>query len=48
MQRRVLALAHRLPTYEDCPRMDLATAEGLERRLVNIPSGSELAEGLVR
>ena len=31
-----------LPMYEDCPRMDLSTAESLERRLINIPGTPSL------
>ncbi len=33
---------HRLPMYDACPRMDLPTAESLERRLVNLPSSAGL------
>jgi perosamine synthetase len=33
-----------LPMYEDCPRMDLSTAESLERRLINIPSTPSLVD----
>ena len=29
---------HRLPMFKDCPRMDLAEAEALEARLINLPS----------
>jgi perosamine synthetase len=32
-----------LPMYEDCPRMDLSTAEQLESRLINIPSTPTLS-----
>ncbi|MSR76832.1 MAG: LegC family aminotransferase [Candidatus Omnitrophica bacterium] len=32
-------LMHRLPMYSECPRMDLSTAEDIETRLINIPSG---------
>lgn len=42
MTRPVWALNHRLPAYGACPRMDLATAESLETRIVNIPSSSQL------
>ncbi|MBI5461122.1 MAG: LegC family aminotransferase [Gammaproteobacteria bacterium] len=31
-------LMHRLPMYRDCPRMDMSTAEHLERHLVCLPS----------
>ncbi|HEX3044580.1 MAG TPA: LegC family aminotransferase [Bacillota bacterium] len=36
--RPAWTLIHRLPMYQDCPRMDLKTAENLEARLINIPS----------
>jgi perosamine synthetase len=39
MSRPVWRLMHQLPMYESCPRMDLSTAESLEQRLLNIPSG---------
>jgi perosamine synthetase len=29
---------HRLPIYQQCPHMDLAVAEELEARIVNLPS----------
>ncbi len=29
---------HRLPAFHDVPRMDLACAESLEQRIINIPS----------
>jgi perosamine synthetase len=35
-------LMHKLPMYRDCPRMDLASAESLERRIVNLPSSAHL------
>lgn len=40
--RPVWTLMHRLSIYANCPRMDLACAEDLERRLVNIPSSASL------
>jgi len=40
MTRPVWKLMHRLPAYENCPRMDLCVAESLERRIVNIPSSA--------
>jgi perosamine synthetase len=43
MMRPVWTLMHKLPMYNDCPRMDLTIAEGLERRIVNIPSSPSLA-----
>jgi perosamine synthetase len=33
---------HRLPMYERCPRMDVAVAEELEARIVNLPSSMSL------
>lgn len=36
---------HRLPMYADCPRMDLAVAESLAARIVNLPSSACLADG---
>jgi perosamine synthetase len=36
-------LMHRLAMYRDCPRMDLAVAESLERRVINLPSSAHLA-----
>lgn len=33
---------HRLPMYGNCPRMDLSVADGLERRIVNLPSSAVL------
>ncbi|MBK8759906.1 MAG: LegC family aminotransferase [Sulfuritalea sp.] len=38
MARPVWSLMHRLPMYQNCPRMPLEVAEDLERRLINIPS----------
>jgi perosamine synthetase len=43
MARPVWTLMHRLPMYQNCPRMPLDTAEDLERRLINIPSSPFLA-----
>jgi perosamine synthetase len=40
--RPAWTLMHRLPMYKDCPRMDVSTAEGIERRLINIPSSAGL------
>jgi perosamine synthetase len=42
MTRPVWQLMHRLPMYRDCPRMDLAVAESLERRIINLPSSAKL------
>lgn len=43
MTRPAWALMHRLAPYSGCPRGDLTVAESLERRIVNIPSSSQLA-----
>jgi perosamine synthetase len=40
MTRPVWVLMHRLPMYQNCPRMDLGVAESLERCIVNIPSSA--------
>ena len=40
--RPVWTLMHRLEPYREFPRMDLAAAESLSRRLINIPSSSQL------
>jgi perosamine synthetase len=42
IMRPVWTLMHRLPMYQDCPRMDLSVAENLEGRIVNIPSSANL------
>ena len=44
MTRPTWQLLSSLPMYEDCPRMDLSTAESLERRLINIPSTPTLVD----
>jgi perosamine synthetase len=46
MTRPAWTPMHRLPMYRDCPRMDLTVADGLFRRLINIPSSPHLANGL--
>jgi perosamine synthetase len=38
MTRPAWTLLHRLPMYGRCPRAPLTVAEGLERRLINLPS----------
>ncbi|BCJ87879.1 LegC family aminotransferase [Effusibacillus dendaii] len=38
MTRPAWTLMHKLPMFKDCPAMDLASAESLETRLINIPS----------
>lgn len=44
MTRPVWTLMHELEMYQSCPRMDsLATAEDIEKRLINIPSSAKLA-----
>ena len=40
MTRPVWKLMHHLPAFRDVPRMDLACAESLERRIINIPSSA--------
>ncbi len=44
MTRPAWTLMHRLTMYKDCPRMDLKAAEGLEQRIINLPSGPALGE----
>jgi perosamine synthetase len=43
--RPVWTPMHRLPMFASAPRMDLCTAESLERRLINLPSGVATARG---
>ncbi len=42
MTRPVWTLMHRLAPYAEAPRMNLACAEDLEQRLINIPSSAVL------
>lgn len=42
MTRPAWDLMHRLTPYRNCPRMELAVAESLERRLINLPSSAIL------
>ena len=42
MTRPAWTLTHELTPFKDCPRMDLAGAPSLSRRLINIPSSSGL------
>lgn len=42
MTRPIWTPMHQLQMYQDCPRMDLSTANSLAQRLLNIPSGSTL------
>lgn len=44
MARPVWTLMHRLPMYAACPRMDLASAEHIEARLISLPSSARLAD----
>jgi perosamine synthetase len=43
MSRPLWTLMHRLPMYSACPRADLAVAEQMEARVVNVPSSAKLA-----
>ncbi len=42
MTRPAWVLMHELAHFKDCPRMDLAGAESLSQRLINIPSSASL------
>lgn len=42
LTRPCWSLLHRLPMYRGCPRMDLTVAEGLEGRIVCLPSSAGL------
>ena len=42
--RPAWALMSRLPMFMNCPQMDLSTAQSLERRIINIPSGAKLGK----
>jgi perosamine synthetase len=42
--RPAWTLMHRLPMFTPCPHMDLSVAEGIARRLINIPSSAVLGE----
>jgi aminotransferase in exopolysaccharide biosynthesis len=44
MTRPAWSLLHRLAPYLACPKMELPVAESLERRIINLPSSSFLAE----
>lgn len=46
--RPAWTLMSRLPMFQDCPRMDLSTAESLERRIINLPSSARLGEPFIR
>jgi perosamine synthetase len=43
MTRPIWVLNHRLPAFQDSPRMPLSVAESLEQRVVNVPSSAQLA-----
>ena len=43
MTRPIWELMSKLAPYRDCPRMPLAVAESLERRVINLPSSASLA-----
>jgi perosamine synthetase len=43
MSRPVWRLVHELAPFKDCPHMDLAQAQSLSQRLINIPSSASLA-----
>lgn len=42
MSRPAWSPMHQLPMYADSPKMNLAVADGLARRLINIPSSPQL------
>jgi perosamine synthetase len=44
MTRPVWRLMHELAPFADCPHMDLAGAQSLSQRLINIPSSPRLAK----
>lgn len=43
MSRPAWTLMHKLGPYSESPRMELPVAESIERRLINLPSSSQLA-----
>jgi perosamine synthetase len=45
--RPAWTLMNRLPMFRNCPRMDLSTAESLERRIINIPSSAKFGKPFV-
>jgi perosamine synthetase len=47
MTRPAWILMHELAPFKDCPRMDLAMAQSLSQRLINIPSSSGLVKKMV-
>ena len=44
MTRPAWILMHELTPFNDCPRMDLAGAQSLSQRLINIPSSAKLGK----
>ncbi|MFD1037185.1 LegC family aminotransferase [Virgibacillus byunsanensis] len=44
MTRPVWMLMNHLPMFRNCPSMDISCAESLEKRIINIPSSSELGD----
>ena len=44
MTRPAWTLMHRLEMYNQCPRMDLSSAEDIAGRLINIPSSANLVD----
>lgn len=42
LARPAWTLMHRLPMFASCPKMDLSTAESIEKRLINLPSSAVL------
>ncbi len=44
MTRPLWNLQHTLPMYKDCPRMPITVAENLQKRLIKIPSSSQLVK----
>ena len=45
MTRPAWTPMHHLPMFNDCPRMNLETADDLHNRIINIPSSAKLAPG---
>ncbi len=42
MTRPAWTLMHKLPMFQECPRMDLSISESLAKRIINLPSSSSL------
>ena len=40
--RPVWQLMHRMPMFENCPKMPMTTTEDIERRVISLPSGPRL------